>query len=60
MFRTFFKTRISSVYLLVLTLLTQIIRLLRTNEAIFLSSISLLLGYSGTFSLSQKSKDMFT
>ena len=38
----------------------SVIRLLRANEAIFLSSVSLLLGYNGTFSLSQKSKDMFT
>ena len=38
----------------------SVIRLLRANEAIFLTSVSLLLGYNGTFSLSQKSKDMFT
>ena len=37
----------------------RFIRLLRANETIFLS-VSLLLGYNGTFSLSQKSKDMFT
>ena len=36
------------------------IRLLRANDVIILSSVSLLLGYNGTFSLSQKSKVMFT
>ena len=38
----------------------SIIRLLRANKTIFLSPVSLLFGYNGTFSLSQKSKDMFT
>ena len=38
----------------------SVIRLLHANETIFLFSVSLLIGYNGTFSLSQKSKDMFT
>ena len=38
----------------------SVIRLLRANDTIFLFSVSLLLDYNGTFSLSQKSKDMFT
>ena len=38
----------------------SVIRLFCANATFFLSSVSSLLGYNGTFSLSQKSKDIFT